>query len=221
MLSENGHHSLANTPTVFVVDDDPAIRRSLARLLRSSGLQAQEFSSAQEFLSGVTVSGPSCVVLDLRMPGLTGLELQAEMERRNLNVPIIFLTGHADVPSCAQAMKAGALEFLEKPLDDEHLLEAIKGAITQHRLEQARKAELESVRARLRTLTPREYEVLTHVITGMLNKQIAARLGTTEKTIKVHRARVMCKMEVKSVAELVRWAGKVGLRGPRDGPRPD
>jgi FixJ family two-component response regulator len=143
------------------------------------------------------------------------------MERRDLKLPVIFVTGHGDVPSCAQAMKAGALEFLEKPLDDEDLLEAIGRAIARHRLEQAERAQLESVRARLRTLTPREYEVLTHVITGMLNKQIAVKLGTSEKTIKVHRARVMGKMQVESVAEFARLAEEVGLRGPSDAPRAD
>ncbi len=218
MLSQNGHDVVAHPGTVFIVDDDAAVRRSLARLMRASGLEVRDFRSAQEFLAAATVSGPSCVVLDLRMPGMTGLELQAEMERRHLELPIIFVTGHGDVPSCAQALKAGALEFLEKPFDGEQLLESVRQAIARHRLEQAERAEIESIRARLSGLTPREYEVLTYVITGMLNKQIAGKLGTAEKTIKVHRGRVMQKMQVESVAELVRLAEKVGLRGPEDEP---
>jgi RNA polymerase sigma factor (sigma-70 family) len=201
-------------PTVLVVDDDPAVRRSLARLLRSAGLTVQSFVSAQDFLSRGTIVGAACLVLDLRMPGMTGLELQTDMERRGLNIPIIFMTGHGDVASCAAAMKAGALEFLEKPFDETQLLGAIQRAIAQHGRDETERSEREAIHARLARLTPREYEVLTYVITGMLNKQIAARLGTSEKTIKVHRSRVMEKMEVQSVAELVRLADKLDLQGP-------
>jgi len=193
-------------PMVFIVDDDASVRKSLERLIKSVGFKVELFASAEEFLERKPYRGPNCLVLDVRMPGLSGIDLQKELARKNISLPIIFITGHGDIPMGVKAMKGGAVDFLPKPFDDKDLLSAIDQAIdkdVQRRKEDAVKAKIQR---RVNTLTPREYEVLTWVITGMLNKQIASKLGVGEKTIKVHRGRVMQKMQVLSVAELVRLA---------------
>ena len=191
-------------PTVFIVDDDPAVLKSLSRLLRAAQLSVVTFGSAQEFLEQHDTRAPGCLVLDMAMPGLNGLELQDALATKGSTVPIIFLTGHGDVPMSVQAMKRGAFDFLTKPVNDDDLIKAVHAALEKNRIARQSRDELDDIRERLATLTPREREVLTHVVTGQLNKQIAYDLGTVEKTIKVHRARVMEKMKVDSVAELVR-----------------
>jgi FixJ family two-component response regulator len=194
---------------VCIVDDDESIRRSLTRLFRSCGIQAEAFASGQAFLQRAAHDGPLCLVLDVCMPGLDGLALQHRLADRAIQV--IFLTGHGDVPICAEAMKAGAVDFLTKPVDDEDLLAAVQRALA--RAVEARKAGAERTQARskLDALTPREFEVLQRVIAGLLNKQIADELGAAEKTIKIHRGRVMEKMGVTSVAQLVRLAQTAGV----------
>ncbi|HEV7398519.1 MAG TPA: response regulator [Pyrinomonadaceae bacterium] len=199
-------------PTVFVVDDDPAVLAGLSRLLRSARLEAATFNSPHEFLEGLDPKAPGCLVLDLSMPGLNGLELQEALLSKGNAVPIIFLTGHGDVPASVQAMKSGASDFLSKPVDEEDLLSAIHIAIKKDGVARQTRAEIDEIQDRLKTLTPREHEVLTHVVSGRLNKQIAYDLGTVEKTIKVHRARVMEKMKANSVAELVHLCERVGIR---------
>lgn len=200
------------SPTVFIVDDDSAVLKSLARLLRSARLNVMAFGSPQEFLERHDPRAPGCLVLDLAMPGLNGLELQAALTVKGSAIPIIFLTGHGNIPTSVQAMKRGALDFLTKPVNDDDLLKAVQAAIEKDRLARIARAELEDIQARLDSLTPREREVLTHVVSGQLNKQTAADLGTVEKTIKVHRGRVMEKMKVHSVAELVHLAERAGIR---------
>jgi FixJ family two-component response regulator len=200
------------SPTVFIVDDDSAVLKSLARLLRSARLNVMAFGSPQEFLERHDPRAPGCLVLDLAMPGLNGLELQAALTVKGSAIPIIFLTGHGNIPTSVQAMKRGALDFLTKPVNDDDLLKAVQAAMEQDRIARIARAELEDIQARLDSLTPREREVLTHVVSGQLNKQTAADLGTVEKTIKVHRGRVMEKMKVHSVAELVHLAERAGIR---------
>lgn len=198
--------------TVFVVDDEELVRRGLNRLLRAAGYQVETFSSAREFLDRVTASDVCCLVLDVQMPDLNGLELQETLAQAGRSVPIVFITGHGDIPTSVRAMKAGALDFLSKPFHEKDLLEAIDRGLESARQQSAEKEVADEVRTRLATLTPREHEVMLQVITGALNKQIAAVLGTTEKTIKVHRGRVMHKLQVDSVADLVRLCEKVGIR---------
>jgi len=199
------------SPTVFVVDDDPAVLKSLARLLRSVRLPVATFSSPREFLERHNPRLPGCLVLDVAMPGLNGLELQQALIGMGHELPIIFLTGHGDIPMSVQAMKRGAVDFLTKPVNDDDLIQAIHAAIEKDRVQRQARAEVNEVQQRLATLTPREREVMNHVIAGQLNKQTAAELGTVEKTIKVHRARVMEKMKVDSVAELVHLAERAGI----------
>jgi FixJ family two-component response regulator len=196
---------------VYVVDDEPAVLKSLARLLRSAGFRPETFGSAQEFIAQRQADLPGCLVLDVTMPGFTGLELQQWLARAEDPLPIIFITGYGDVPSSVRAMKAGAVDFLTKPVDEQTLLRAIEDALRRGQEVRAARAELASIRERLARLTPREREVLEHVVSGQLNKQIAADLGTVEKTIKVHRARVMQKMGVESLAQLVRLAQQAGI----------
>jgi FixJ family two-component response regulator len=191
-------------PTVFIVDDDPAVLKSLSRLLRAVELPVVTFSSPREFLERHDPRAPGCLVLDLTMPGLNGLELQEALTTKGCAIPIIFLTGHGDIPTSVRAMKGGAFDFLTKPVNDDDLIKAAHAALEKNRVARLSRDELDDIRERLATLTPREHEVLTHVVTGQLNKQIAYDLGTVEKTIKVHRARVMEKMKVHSVAALVR-----------------
>ncbi len=201
------------SPIVFVVDDDPDVLKSLARVLRSAGLAVATFSSPSGFLEQHNPRAAGCVVLDVAMPGLNGLELQQALTAKGSAIPIIFLTGRGDIPMSVQAMKGGAVDFLTKPIHDEDLLKAVHTALEKDRIERQSRAELDEIQERLATLTPREREVLTHVVSGQLNKQIANDLGTVEKTIKVHRARVMEKMKVNSVAELVRLTERLGTIG--------
>ena len=199
-------------PTVFIIDDDLSARRGLSRLVRAAGFHVEAFASAREFLEAPPHNGPGCIVLDVRMPGLSGLDLQAKMNKAEYSMPIIFVSGHGDVPMTAHAMKEGALDFLTKPVDRDHLLNAIQAALERDRVGRQEHAELETLRARLARLTPREFEVMTFVLTGQLNKQIAYELGITEDTVKIHRGRMMMKMGVVSVAELVRLTQKAGVK---------
>jgi FixJ family two-component response regulator len=202
----------ALSATVFLVDDDASVRRALARLIKSASYRVEAFASARDFLDRrPATDGPACLVLDIRMPGLTGLDLQGELQGKDSILPIIFITGHGDIPMSVEAMKAGAVDFLPKPVNDAVLLRAIEQALARAVREGAELAERKDIQRRLDKLTPRERQVLEHVIGGQLNKQIAFDLGTVERTIKVHRARVMEKMHVGSLAELVRIAEKIGI----------
>ncbi len=198
-------------PTVFVIDDDESIREALKALLESVGLRVETFASAPEFLQSRHSDAPSCLVLDIRMPGLSGLDLQREMAEANIHTPIIFITGHGDIPMTVRAMKAGAVEFLTKPFRDQDLLDAIQQALDRDRAARQEQAETAELRSRFDSLTPRESEVFALVITGLLNKQIALQLGTSEITIKQHRHQVMRKMDADSFAELVRMAEKLEI----------
>jgi len=199
-------------PNIFVVDDDPSVRKGLGRLLRSMGYQVQTFGSAEEFLQNATdCHGPACLVLDVKMPGLDGLDLQKQLEQRDYVMPIVFITGHGDIPTSVKAMKKGAIDFLTKPFDEEDFVRAVREALDKDMTHRRAMNERKSILGRVRSLTPREYEILTYVITGMLNKQIAYDLNISEKTVKVHRGRVMEKLAVDSVAELVRLAEKAGI----------
>lgn len=203
---------LPEQPIVFVIDDDDSVRRSLDRLLRSVDLEVETFASAQDFLRKPLPERPSCVVLDLRLPGPSGLELQESLLRAGHDLPIIFISGHADVPSSVRAIKAGAVDFLQKPFSDQALLDIIHGALRRDREARRDRAEVAGIRVRFDMLTPRERDVLRLVIQGRLNKQIASDLGISEKTVKFHRGRVMEKTQAGSVAELVRQADRLGLR---------
>jgi FixJ family two-component response regulator len=203
---------LLEQPIVFVIDDDDSVRRSLERLLRSVDLEVETFASAQDFLRKPMPDRPACVVLDLRLPGPSGLELQESLIRSGHEVPIVFISGHADVPSSVRAIKAGAVDFLQKPFSDQALLDIIHGALRRDREARRDRAEVASIRVRFDMLTPRERDVLRLVIQGRLNKQIAGDLGISEKTVKFHRGRVMEKTQAGSVAELVRQADRLGLR---------
>lgn len=198
--------------TVFIVDNDPSMRRSLKRLLRSIGFNVETFASAQEFLSRDPIIGPACLVLDVQMPGLSGLDLQDELAARHRSIPIIFISGHGTIPMSVRAMKGGAADFFTKPFDDQDLVDAIGKAIDEDGKARQEQTELAEIQRRIDSLTPREREVLHLVIAGRLNKQIAFALGTSEKTIKVHRAHVMEKMQAGSLAELVRLADRLGIR---------
>ena len=191
---------------VFVVDDEPLVSASLARLIRSLGLHVQTFATAHEFLRAERTDVPGCLVLDVRLPDVSGLDLQAKLAEAKVYLPIIFLTGHGDIPMSVRAMKAGALEFLTKPCKDQDLLEAIQRALDHDRIARRRRAEVAGLRERYAALTPREREVLPLVVRGLLNKQIAAELGTSEKTIKIHRGRIVQKMKAESLPDLVRMA---------------
>jgi FixJ family two-component response regulator len=197
------------SPVVFVVDDDPSMRRSLARLLASAGFTTRIFDSADEFLACEQPDCPACLLLDVKMPKSSGLDLQDEMGTRGISIPIIFITGHGTVPMSVRAMKAGAADFLEKPFDRRALLAAIEKAVEKDRKARQEQGAADEIARRIASLTPRERQVLAHVVTGKLNKQIAVDLGVAEKTIKVHRGRVMEKMQASSIAELVRLTSMV------------
>jgi FixJ family two-component response regulator len=198
-------------PVVYVVDDDPSVRKALERLLRSAGHDARTFASASEFLDFSGPDVPGCLILDIKMPGLTGLELQDRLAEKGMSFPVIFITGHGTVPASVRAFKAGAIDFLQKPFSDGELLDAVCRGIEKHRRLRQAQQEMKTLRARLDTLTPREREVFGLVASGLLNKQVAFELGITEKTIKVHRARVMEKMDAQSLADLVRFAEKLNI----------
>jgi FixJ family two-component response regulator len=197
---------------IAIVDDDPSVRRGLQRLIRSMGWKAETFASAQEFLARPRTEASSCVVLDLQLPGLSGLDLQKRMAEVGLETPIVFLTGHGNIPASVQAMKAGAVEFLTKPFDDQQLLDAIQEAIKRDRRQRQEHAEMRELRDRYESLTAREQEVMQQVISGLLNKQIAGELQITEDTVKFHRGHIMRKMRADSLADLVRMAEKLGIR---------
>jgi FixJ family two-component response regulator len=197
---------------VAIVDDDPSVRRGLERLIQSAGWKVESFASAQEFLVFPRTAAPTCLVLDLQLPGLSGLDLQKRLAKIGLEIPIVFLTGHGNIPASVQAMKAGAVEFLTKPIDEQDLFRAIREAIERDRRTRQQHADMRDLRDRYESLTAREQEVMQQVVSGLLNKQIAAKLNITEDTVKFHRGHIMHKMRADSVAHLVRMAGDLGIR---------
>ena len=203
--------SQQSSAIIAVVDDDPSVRRGLERLIRSMGWKPETFGSAQEFLECPRTEPPNCVVLDLQMPGLSGLDLQRRMAEAGLYTPIVFLTGHGSIPATVQAMKAGAVEFLTKPVDEQDLLTAIEEAIERDRRTRQQHADMSEMRDRYESLTPREQEVMRQVVSGLLNKQIAGELNITEDTVKFHRGHIMRKMRADSLADLVRMAENLGI----------
>jgi RNA polymerase sigma factor (sigma-70 family) len=203
---------MTRASVVFVVDDDPSVRSSLKFLLSTVGLQVESFESAETFLQRKSPDAPSCLVLDVRLRGLSGLDFQRELAARNIRIPIVFVTGHGDIPMSVRAMKAGAIEFLTKPYRDQDLLDAVRIALERDRARREQEKDLTDLQQRFDSLTPREQEVISMVVSGMLNKQIAGQLGTAENTVKVHRSRAMEKMNAQSFADLVRMIEKI--KGP-------
>ena len=205
---------MTGAPVVFVVDDDPSVRSSLKFLLSTVGLQVESFDSADTFLQKKPPDAPSCLVLDVRLPGLSGLDFQRELAARNIRIPIVFLTGHGDIPMSVRAMKAGAVEFLTKPFRDQDLLDAVRIALERDRASREQEKEVMILQQRFDSLTSREQEVISMVVSGMLNKQIADQLGTAESTVKVQRSRAMEKMHAESLVDLIRMIEK--LKGPSE-----
>jgi FixJ family two-component response regulator len=214
-MSHSFRHSTPDAPPdqpiIFIVDDDASVRTSLSRLLTAMGFRTETFGSAEDFLTRKRHEGVGCLVLDVRMPGLTGVDLQNELASADYSIPIVFITGHGDIPMGVNAIKKGAIDFIPKPFDDEQLLNAVTSAIEKHRVDRKVRAERENALRRIALLSPREYEIFRSIITGKLNKQIGYALNIAEKTVKVHRGRVMEKLEVNSVAELVCLAEKAGI----------
>jgi FixJ family two-component response regulator len=206
-----------NEPTVFIIDDDVSARRGLTRLVRAAGMNAESFASAADFLASGKTDGPGCIVLDVSMPEMTGPELQEELSGSELCMPIVFLSGNANVPIAARAMKKGAVDFLTKPVDRDDLLGALRTSLARDAENRTRWTETSAINALIRTLTPREHEVMTYVISGIPNKRIAYELGISEDTVKIHRGRVMHKLEIDSVAELVRLCEQSGIEPAEPG----
>ena len=202
---------LESNAIIAIVDDDPSAREGLQALIRSAGWRAETFASAQDFLDRPGAEAPSCLVLDLQLPGLSGLDLQKRMAEGGVEIPIVFLTGHGNIPASVKAMKAGAVEFLTKPFDEQELLQAVQEAIERNRFTRQRHAEVRELRDRYESLTTREQQVMQQVVSGLLNKQIAAELNITEFTVKIHRGHVMRKMRADSLADLVRMANHLGI----------
>ena len=200
-----------NEPTIFIIDDDPSVRKGLTRLVSAAGMNTVTFASAREFLDSDNLDSPGCIILDVQMPEMTGPELQEELGKTSFGLPIIFLSGHGDVPTTATAMKKGAVDFLTKPVDATILLETIKISLEKNAENRRQRKISSEINAQINLLTAREFEVMTLVITGMLNKQIAGEMNISEETVKIHRGRVMRKLEIISVAELVRLCEKIGI----------
>ena len=207
--------SVGDVPTVFIIDDDPGVRESIHDLVESVSLHAESFATAQGFLSGERRDGPSCLVLDVRLPGTSGLDLQQELTRAGVRIPIIFITGHADIPMTVKAMKSGAVEFLTKPFREQDLLDVIHRALKRDRRAREKQRQLAELQKRYSTLSARESEVMSLVVSGLLNKQVAAELGASETTVKIHRGRVMQKMQAKSLPDLVRMADRLKISTAR------